>query len=237
MHADQLEIKLAQADMRAVGEDGVIEGYASVFGNADTGGDTVAPGAFKNSLALRAADQVRMLWQHDPNEPIGVWEKIVEDARGLLVRGRILGDVARGREVLSLLRAGAIDGLSIGFQTVRARTDERTGIRTLLEIDLWEISVVTFPMNDAARVAGVKNIFTMRDFENFLREAGGYSRSEAKRIAAHGFQSSRDRRDADQELRDLAHAIRQATLKMQPFPYAHPSPEGFGLASKAAGDK
>jgi HK97 family phage prohead protease len=217
MHAeDQLEIKLAAVDVRAIGEDGVIEGYASVFGNADSGGDSVAPGAFRKSLGVRPADQVRMLWQHDPNEPIGVWEQISEDARGLLVRGRILGDVARGREVLSLLRAGAIDGLSIGFRTVRARMDERTGIRTLLEIDLWEISIVTFPMNAAARVAGVKQLVTLRDFETFLRDAGGFSRNEAKRIAAHGFQPSSTQRDADQDLRELVHAIRQAKNAMQP---------------------
>lgn len=217
MHAeDQLEIKLAQADMRAVGDDGVIEGYASVFGNADTGGDRVAAGAFANSLRVRPAAQVRMLWQHDPNEPIGVWEHIAEDGRGLLVRGRLLGDVARGREVLSLLRAGAIDGLSIGFKTVRARMDERTGIRTLLEIDLWEISIVTFPMNESARVAGVKQLVSVRDFETFLRDAGGFSRTEAKRIAAHGFQSTGCQRDADQELRELAFAIRQAANSMQP---------------------
>ena len=211
-----LEMKLARADMRVIGDDGVIEGYASVFGNTDTGGDRVAPGAFRNSLIERPAQQVRMLWQHDPNEPIGVWEHIAEDARGLLVRGRILADVARGREVLSLLRAGAIDGLSIGFRTVRARMDEDIGVRTLLEIDLWEISIVTFPMNDAARVADVKQIATLRDFENFLRDAGGYSRSEAKRIAAHGFLTEGNQRDADRELRELAHAIRQATRSMQP---------------------
>ena len=215
MHAeDQLEIKLAGAEVRAVGEDGVIEGYASVFGNADSGGDVVAPGAFKDSLGARPADQVRMLWQHDANEPIGVWEHIAEDAHGLFVRGRLLGNVARGREVLSLLRAGAIDGLSIGFRTVRARTDERSGVRTLLEIDLWEISIVTFPMNDAARVANVKQPVTLRDFECFLRDAGGFSRTEARRISAHGFQPSDHQRDADQDLRELAFAIRQAARAM-----------------------
>lgn len=98
MHTDaNWEIKLAHGDMRVIGDDGVIEGYASVFGNTDTGGDRVAPGAFRNSLIERPAEQVRMLWQHDPNEPIGVWEQISEDAYGLLVRGRILADVARGR--------------------------------------------------------------------------------------------------------------------------------------------
>lgn len=213
---EKLEIKLAQADMRVIDEDGVIEGYASIFGNADSGGDVVAPGAFRESLRLRPAAQVRMLWQHDPNEPIGVWEQVTEDARGLFVRGRLLGDVARGREVLSLLRAGAIDGLSIGFRTQRAQTDAQTGIRSLLEIDLWEISIVTFPMNDAARVGSVKQIATLRDFENFLRDAGGFSRKQARRIAAHGFQPTENQRDADEELFELALAIRQAANAMQP---------------------
>jgi len=221
---DQLEIKLARTDLHAVGGDGVIEGYASVFGNMDTGGDRVARGAFVKSLARTPAGQVRMLWQHDPGEPIGVWEEITEDAHGLFVRGRVLGDVVRGREVLSLLRAGAIDGLSIGFRTVRAQTDERSGIRTLLEIDLWEISIVTFPMNDAARIADVKQIATLRDFETFLRDAGGFSRSEARRIAASGFQPpyakatggmlNEVQRDAEEEYHELALAIRQAARAM-----------------------
>lgn len=211
-----VETKLARMDVQTIGEDGTIEGYASVFHIQDQGGDMVARGAFGKSLSVRPASQVRMLWQHDPAEPIGVWEKIEEDARGLFVRGRLLADVARGREVLSLLRAGAIDGLSIGFRTVRSQLDETSGIRTLLEVDLWEISIVTFPMNEAARVAGVKQPLTLRDFETFLREAGGFSRAEAKRIAAHGFLPPTDQRDAEQDLQQLASAIRQANLIMQP---------------------
>ena len=197
MHTDdQLEIKLARSDLRAIGDDGVVAGYASIFGNLDSGGDSVMPGAFAHSLAVRPADQVRMLWQHDPNEPIGVWEHIAEDVRGLFVRGRILGDVARGREVLSLLRAGAIDGLSIGFKTLRAGTDARPGVRRLLEVDLWEVSIVTFPMNASARIADVKQ--TPRcGSENFLSE--------------------------EQELRELVLAIRQAANAMQPSPYAKAS--------------
>ena len=97
-----------------------------------------------------------MLYQHDPAEPIGVWMEIREDPRGLFVRGRLMADVARGREVASLMRAGALDGLSIGFKTVNARADRAAGVRTLIEIDLWEISVVTFPMQPDARVSTVK---------------------------------------------------------------------------------
>lgn len=217
MYTDGLpETKLARLEVQTISEDGTVEGYASVFNVQDQGGDSVAPGAFTKSLSERPAGQVRMLWQHDPSEPIGVWEQIQEDARGLFVRGRILSDVARGREVLSLLRARAIDGLSIGFRTLRSHTDDLSELRTLLEVDLWEISIVTFPMNEAARVAGVKQTQTLREFENFLREAGGFSRAEAKRIAAHGFLSSPVQRDADKELSQLALAIRQANLIMQP---------------------
>ena len=97
-----------------------------------------------------------MLYQHDPNQPIGVWEEIREDGRGLYVKGRLTTGVARAREVLSLMRAGALDGLSIGYRTVRGRTDRKTGIRQLIEVDLWEISVVTFPMLPEARVEAVK---------------------------------------------------------------------------------
>lgn len=150
------EVKLARLDARIQEDTGLIGGYASIFGIEDQTGDVVAPGAFARSLAARPAGQVRMLWQHDPSEPIGVWEEIAEDARGLRVRGRILEEVARGREVLSLLRAKAVDGLSIGFRTIRSRMDEKRSVRVLLEVDLWEISIVTFPMNEAARIAGVK---------------------------------------------------------------------------------
>jgi hypothetical protein len=138
------------------GPEGVIEGYASLFGQVDQSGDKVAAGAFAASLGRRGAAGVRMLYQHAAGEPVGVWTLIKEDARGLFVRGRILTEIARGREVLALLRAGAIDGLSIGFRTLRAERAAGQPVRTLLEIDLWEVSVVTFPMLDGARVTGVK---------------------------------------------------------------------------------
>ncbi|MEJ8573133.1 HK97 family phage prohead protease [Microbaculum marinum] len=150
------ERKFAALDLKSVEADGCFGGYASIFGKADLGGDLVEAGAFAASLAARGTAGVKMLFQHDPAEPIGVWETIEEDRIGLYVRGRLMQEVARGREVLSLMRAGALDGLSIGFRTVKGRTDPRTGVRRLSEIDLWEISVVTFPMLPEARVDQVK---------------------------------------------------------------------------------
>jgi hypothetical protein len=131
-----------------------IEGHASVWGVADRGGDVVERGAFAASLGrLKASGAApKFLWQHDPAQPIGVWDELHEDARGLWVRGRILADVARGREAAALVKAGAIDGLSIGYRAVRA-TKDRAGVRRLVEVDLWEVSLVTFPMLPEARLA------------------------------------------------------------------------------------
>ena len=130
-----------------------IEGYASLFGLRDKGGDLVMAGAYKRSLAaLSAAGQsVKMLWQHDPAQPIGVWDEVREDSRGLFVRGRILADAARGREAAALVAAGAIDGLSIGYRTLRAQKDAGGG-RALCDLELWEVSLVTFPMLQQARI-------------------------------------------------------------------------------------
>jgi hypothetical protein len=149
------EQKLLAAPLVGVAEDGMLEGYASLFGVADLGKDVVAAGAFAASLSRRGAAGVRMLWQHDPAEPIGRWLALAEDALGLRVRGRLNLAVARAREIHALMRDGAIDGLSIGFRVERARTD-RAGLRRIERLDLWEISVVTFPMLPGARVSGVK---------------------------------------------------------------------------------
>lgn len=151
-----LETKRANAALTRASEAGVFEGYASLFNSVDTGGDMVMPGAFKASLRKRGATGVKMLWQHRVAEPIGVWALIVEDGRGLKVQGRLDLSVARAREALSLMRTGAIDGLSIGFRTRRASSDKQSGVRRLFEVDLWEISIVTFPMLAQARVSAVK---------------------------------------------------------------------------------
>lgn len=189
------ETKFAPLDLKAIEEDGAFEGYASLFGKPDLGKDVVARGAFAASLERRGVDGIKMLFQHDPNQPIGVWHRIEEDARGLRVAGQLMPDVARAREVLSLMRAGALDGLSIGFRTVRGDRDARTGMRTLKEVDLWEISVVTFPMHPDARVSTVKNhpfserVPTEREFERWLTRDAGLSRSQARTLMRSGFKS------------------------------------------------
>ena len=137
----------------AQGETLTIEGYASLFGVEDRGRDVVERGAYAASLKALAdgGKRVRMLWQHDPAQPIGVWDEVREDARGLYVKGRLLPGVARAREAAVLLEAGAIEGLSIGYRTVKATKDD-AGRRRLAELELWEVSLVTFPMLSDARV-------------------------------------------------------------------------------------
>lgn len=168
--------------------DGLFEGYASTFGNVDNGMDVVARGAFQKSLGAR---KVRMLWQHDMTQPIGVWDSIEETERGLYVKGRIAKDVQRGREAMALMRMGALDSMSIGFVTKQASQEGNGSIRRLDEVDLFEISLVTFPMNEKATVVDVKSLTTEREFERFLRDAG-YSRKEATAIALHGFKGLTD---------------------------------------------
>ena len=152
--AHGLETKFQQFD----GETGlkkgsVISGYASVFGSADQGGDVVQKGAYAKSLAglISSGRTVKMLWQHDPTQPIGVWDEVREDNKGLFVKGRLLTDVQAGSEALTLIKAGAIDGLSIGYRTLEAAKNSK-GQRMLHELELWEVSLVTFPMLSEARV-------------------------------------------------------------------------------------
>ena len=152
------EVKFAGAPLSHVDADGVFEGYASLFGVVDLGKDIVTAGAFRDSLAKRGAAGVKLLWSHDPAQPIGVWEVIKEDVLGLKVRGRLNLAVAKAREVHALMKSGAIDGLSIGFKTEKSRRDPRKGIRHLERVDLWEVSLVTFPMLPAARVSAVKRV-------------------------------------------------------------------------------
>lgn len=145
------------ADARlALQPDGIIEGYASLFGAIDQARDMVMPGAFRLTLQQRGLRKIPMLFQHDPREPVGVWLELREDLRGLWARGRLIPDVVRARELYALLQAGAIDGLSIGYRTRRGQIDPKTRIRKLFEVDLWEVSLVTFPLLDGARVDAVK---------------------------------------------------------------------------------
>ena len=147
----------ASSPLRASTADGSFEGYASLFGKEDMSRDVVLPGAFRSSLRTRGTRGIKLLFQHDANQPIGLWLDLYEDANGLFVRGRLLPEIDRARDVLALMRAGAIDGLSIGFRTLKGRRDRRTGARLLERIDLWEISIVTFPMLAGARVSAIKS--------------------------------------------------------------------------------
>lgn len=175
-------------------DDGVIEGYASVFEEVDNGLDVVSRGAFRKSLG--SGRKVRMLWQHDQSEPIGVWDEIREDERGLYVKGRILKDVKRGADAIALYRAGAMDSLSIGYRAKVATPEGGGRVRRLEEIDLYEISAVTIPMLDSA-TASVKSIdwTNKRDVEAGLRDVFGLSQAEAKAFIADGFAGLAAKRD------------------------------------------
>jgi len=145
------------APRTTIDADGTVEGYASLFGEIDQARDMMMRGAFVATLNARGVHRIPMLFQHDPAEPVGVWLELREDSRGLFARGRLIPEVARARELLSLLRAGAVDGLSIGFRTVKGSIDPRTRVRRLVAVDLWEISIVTFPLLAGARVRAVKH--------------------------------------------------------------------------------
>ena len=150
----ELEHKFCRFDAEVTVEGRTIEGYASLFGACDQGGDVVAQGAYARSLSRLGAEgrKVKMLWQHDPAQPIGIWDEVREDARGLYVKGRLLDSVERGGEAAAVIEAGAIDGLSIGYRTLKATKNDK-GHRVLTELELWEVSLVTFPMLPSARVA------------------------------------------------------------------------------------
>lgn len=148
--------------------DGAIAGYASLFNRIDMAKDEVERGAFRASLARRGVGGVRLLWQHDASAPIGVWHSLIEDERGLRVRGRLNLAVEKARDVFALIRQGAVDGLSIGFKAERARSDPRSGVRRLSAIDLWEISIVTFPMLPDARVIALDHDAPAADSAPFL---------------------------------------------------------------------
>lgn len=204
-------------NVKALGDAGAFEGYAAIFDIVDEGGDAVLPGAFARSLAERGEAGIKLLWQHEPSEPIGRIEQILEDQKGLFVRGQLLLDIERAREAYALMKSGALDGLSIGFRTVKSRRDEERNIRLLEDIDLWEVSLVTFPMQAGARISSFKSgaIGTVREFEAFLRDAGGFSRTEAKAIAAKGFARTRDQREAGATWASVLDSVKRVEALIQ----------------------
>jgi HK97 family phage prohead protease len=178
-------------------------GYASVFGTVDSYGDRVMPNAFANTLqkATNVGRLPSMLWQHNPTQPIGKWIVMREDTTGLFVEGE-LADTQLGRETYSLLKMGALSGLSIGFSIPKGGStyDRSTDTRDLTEIELWEVSPVTFPANVDARISSVKSApKTIREFEKLLRDAG-FSRAQAEFVSARGFKGlTRDELAVDDE--------------------------------------
>lgn len=214
------EKKFHTIDLKEVSDDGEFEGYASVFGVVDQGDDIVERGAFRRSIAEKGPSRIKLLWQHNSSEPIGMWKEMREDEKGLYVKGKLLQTITRAKETLELMRAGIIDGLSIGFRTIKSARDETTGIRRLLEVDLWEISVVTFPMLPVANITGVKATdLTIRDVERILREAG-VPNSFAKAVATHGYDEAKRRmsegqREADSGLNELLESLQGATQLMK----------------------
>lgn len=218
------EVKFISLDFKQAEADGTFEGYASLFNREDLGRDVVMPGAFRESLASRGPRGVKLLFQHDANQPIGVWTALEEDSRGLYAQGRLMREVGKAREVMALMRAGALDGLSIGFRTVKARRDKASGVRRLDKIDLWEISIVTFPLLPEARIATTKQkpfaggAPTEREFERWLTRDAGLTRGEARAVLRSGLAGLKALRDAGggmttearlaARMRDAARALR-----------------------------
>jgi len=180
-------------EIKAVQDDGFFSGYGAVFGNVDWYNDVILPGAFTASLAKwRAKNKMPpVLWNHNDSEPIGVYTNIYEDEKGLYVEGKLLiDDVPRAKSTHALLKAGAIDGLSIGYSTKKAN-QQGNGVRELVEVELGEISIVTTPANEKSTVISVKSkleegeLPSLPEFEKFLRESG-FSKSQSVAIASKG---------------------------------------------------
>lgn len=211
------EIKFASG-----AKDGTFSGYGAVFGNIDAYGDVIEKGAFKGTLREweGKGKWPPMLLMHgggffggtaDDMLPIGKWSSMEENSKGLKVEGELYAmSTERGQYIYEGLKAGTLDGLSIGYEVKEFVAGTKPGEprRKLTAIELWELSVVTFPANDKARVGNVKSIKTIRDFEDFLRDVGGFSHAAAKAIAARGFKSS-EPRDEDGAMSDLLRALRE----------------------------
>lgn len=196
-----LEVREFRLTVKA-GADGTVEGYGSVFGNPDFWDDIMAAGAFVKSLAdhKAAGTMPAMLWQHNSDEPIGVWTEMAEDANGLRVKGQLALNTTRGKEAYELAKMGALNGLSVGFITKQFEYDTETDVRTITEADLWEVSLVTFPANTKARLVSVKSIDDIaapKDAERVLRDAG-FSRSDATAIVSRVMRMGEERREAEE---------------------------------------
>lgn len=216
---ESLEIK---SSIKAYNDDeedkdyGTFEGYGSVFGNKDLGNDVIERGAFLKSLKRRKPQNVKLLYQHKSDMPIGVFDEIREDDHGLVVKGRLALKTQAGAEAYELLKMGALDGLSIGFRVnpKEVSYDKRGNKRIIKEVDLMEVSLVTFPMNPQATVRSVKGEeISIREWENGMRDAFSLSRSEAK-MAAKAVTDAFGQRDVDTNA-ELVDAIKNLTLTLK----------------------
>lgn len=215
-------------EVKDLSEDGTFEGYGSIFGNVDSYGEKVVPGAFVESLAKhrREGSSVMMLWQHNPDEPIGVWEDLAEDGKGLWGKGRLILAVQRAKEVYALMKAKALRGLSIGYREID--TDKDGAVRLLKKLELWEISPVSFPANGRARIEAVKSErmeefarrlrdgepMPVKDFEDLLREAG-IPKAMAVQIASVGYAKAIRSESEGAKANDLA-VLRNAVTAFLP---------------------
>lgn len=216
---EETEVLDIKAELKAYHDDddeenkGMFSGYGSIFNNKDLGNDVMMEGAFAKSIASKGARGVKLLYQHKADEPIGVFDEIIEDRKGLKVKGRLAMGTQKGKEVYELMKMGAIDGLSIGYRVSPkgAHYDEKGKRRMLKEVDLMEISAVTFPMNPRARIQAVKGSGkSVREWEVILREAGELSRSESK-VAANAVHKALDQREVDNEQTDVIKQIANLT--------------------------
>ena len=198
------------SEVKANDDKGTFTGYGSIFGNEDQGSDIMQKGAFTKSLINRPVSKVKMLYQHKTDEPIGVFTEMYEDSKGLFVKGQLAMGTQKGREAYELLKMGALDGMSIGFRAdpdKQGYNENKRGTRTLKEVDLMEISLVTFPMNERALIENVKaSQKSIREWEKILREVGSLSRTEAK-IGAKALSESLSQRDAGDDNKQLATLI------------------------------
>jgi HK97 family phage prohead protease len=192
-------------DLKQFNDDsGEFQGYASVFNTVDADGDVIVPGAFKQTIQehQERGTMPKMLWQHDFREIVGKFTEMSEDENGLMVTGHFITDVAKGREAYALMKAGVLDSMSVGFNIVDAGPGESRSMgRVIQNVDLWEVSLVTWGANPDAKVTNVKARQGIREFETFLRDAG-FSRKEAKAVAADGFKALDSQRDAGESESD-----------------------------------
>ena len=186
-------------EVKEMTDEGKFSGYGAVFDNVDDWDDVILRGSFIKSISEK---KPVMLWQHNSAEPIGVYENIREDDIGLWIEGRLLLDLEKGKEAYILLKNQAIRGLSIGYMPLAWEWENRDSrrIRVLKEIDLWEVSLVTFPANPKALIDDLKSIKTIRDVEDTLRDAG-FSRTEAKALISACKSAQREAEDENEEIK------------------------------------